>query len=73
LNDQDYTRKQAEKFGSLQGYSHSSGGDTGSGLGTLLLNELREEDPDRMLAMFSIIPSPKVSETVVEVRSLLRS
>ena len=26
-----------------------------------------QEYPDRMLATFSILPSPKVSETVVEV------
>jgi hypothetical protein len=67
---QDYTRRQAEKCDSLQGYQlfHSLGGGTGSGLGTLLMNKLREEEPDRMLATFSIMPSPKVSETVVEVR-----
>ena len=33
------------------------------------MNKLREEEPDRMLATFSIMPSPKVSETVVEVRT----
>lgn len=67
---QDYIRKQAEKCDSLQGYQifHSLGGGTGSGMGSLLLNKLREEEPDRMLATFSIMPSPKVSETVVEVR-----
>lgn len=42
------------------------GGGTGSGLGALLLDKIREEYPDRMLATFSIFPSPKVSETVVE-------
>jgi tubulin beta len=35
-------------------------------LGVLLLNKVREEYPDRMLATFSVFPSPKVSETVVE-------
>lgn len=70
LGVQDYIRRQTEKCDSLQGYQlfHSLGGGTGSGLGTLLLNKLREEEPDRMLATFSIMPSPKVSETVVEVR-----
>jgi tubulin beta len=29
-----------------------------------------QEYPDRMLATFSILPSPKVSETVVEVSQL---
>jgi len=74
LGLQDYIRKQTEKCDSLQGYQlfHSLGGGTGSGLGTLLLNKLREEEPDRMLATFSIMPSPKVSETIVEVRPLMR-
>ena len=42
------------------------GGGTGSGLGSLLLAKIREEYPDRMLATFSVFPSPKVSETVIE-------
>lgn len=28
--------------------------------------KIREEYPDRMLATFSVFPSPKVSETVIE-------
>lgn len=65
---QDLLRKQAEKCEALQGFQliHSLGGGTGSGLGTLLLSKLREEEPDRMLATFSVMPSPLVSETVVE-------
>ncbi|KAJ7690050.1 beta-tubulin 2 [Mycena rosella] len=61
-------RKQAENCDVLQGFQiiHSIGGGTGSGLGCLLLSKMREEFPDRMLATFSILPSPKVSETVVE-------
>ncbi|KAB5595928.1 Tubulin beta-2 chain [Ceratobasidium theobromae] len=61
-------RKQVEQCDVLQGFQliHSLGGGTGSGLGSLLLAKLREEAPDRMLATFSIFPSPKVSETVVE-------
>jgi len=38
---------------------HSLGGGTGAGLGSLMLNKLREEYPDRMMATFSILPSPK--------------
>ena len=34
-----------------------------------MLSKLREEYPDRMMATFSILPSPKVSETIVEVLS----
>jgi tubulin beta len=52
----------------LQGFqlAHSLGGGTGSGLGSLLLSKIREEYPDRMLSTYSVVPSPKVSDTVVE-------
>ncbi|KAK1221956.1 Tubulin beta-2 chain, partial [Marasmius sp. AFHP31] len=62
------TRLQAEGADTLQGFQiiHSLGGGTGAGLGSLMLSKLREEFPDRMLSTFSILPSPKVSETVVE-------
>ncbi|KAH9953206.1 beta-tubulin 2 tubb2 [Lactifluus volemus] len=65
----DVLRKQSEPCDALQGFQiiHSLGGGTGAGLGCLLLSKLREEYPDRMLATFSILPSPKVSETVVEL------
>ena len=46
--------------------SHSLGGGTGSGMGTLLISKIREEYPDRMMMTFSVVPSPKVSDTVVE-------
>lgn len=64
----DQLRHETEACDNLQGFQlvHSLGGGTGSGLGTLLLGKLREEYPDRMLATYSILPSPKVSETVVE-------
>ncbi|XP_011847706.1 PREDICTED: tubulin beta-1 chain isoform X5 [Mandrillus leucophaeus] len=45
---------------------HSLGGGTGSGMGTLLMNKIREEYPDRIMNSFSVMPSPKVSDTVVE-------
>jgi len=52
----------------MQGFqfTHSLGGGTGSGLGTLLISKIREEFPDRMMCAFSVVPSPKVSDTVVE-------
>ncbi|THH09311.1 hypothetical protein EW145_g2118 [Phellinidium pouzarii] len=64
----DVIRRQGEACEALQGFqiTHSLGGGTGSGLGTLLLSKIREEFPDRMLSTFSVLPSPKVSETVVE-------
>ncbi|TIB71047.1 hypothetical protein E3Q23_00263 [Wallemia mellicola] len=64
----DVTRREAENCDCLQGFqiAHSLGGGTGSGLGTLLISKIREEFPDRMMATFSVVPSPKVSDTVVE-------
>ena len=46
--------------------THSLGGGTGAGMGTLLISKIREEYPDRVMLTFSIVPSPKVSDTVVE-------
>jgi tubulin beta len=64
----DVIRKEAENCDCLQGFqlTHSLGGGTGSGLGTLLLSKLREEYPDRIMMTFSVFPSPKVSDTVTE-------
>lgn len=64
----DVVRKEAESCDCLQGFqiAHSLGGGTGSGMGTLLISKIREEYPDRMMMTFSVIPSPKVSDTVVE-------
>jgi len=64
----DVVRKEAESCDCLQGFqiAHSLGGGTGSGMGTLLLSKIREEYPDRMMCTFSVVPSPKVSDTVVE-------
>ncbi|KAI0059253.1 beta-tubulin 2 [Artomyces pyxidatus] len=68
-------RKQTEACEALQGFQiiQSLGGGTGAGLGSLLLSKLREEYPDRMLSTFSILPSPKVSETIVEPYNALLS
>eukprot|EP00794_Sanderia_malayensis_P019154 gene19154-21074_t len=64
----DVVRKEAESCDCLQGFKvfHSLGGGTGSGLGSLVLSLLREEFPDRMFASVSVLPSPKVSDIVVE-------
>jgi len=60
-------RREAENSDCLQGFqlTHSLGGGTGSGLGTLLLTKICEEYPDRMMSTFSVLPS-KTSDTVVE-------
>ena len=64
----EVVRKEAERCECLQGFQicQSLGGGTGSGMGTLLLSKIREHYPDRMMGTFSVVPSPKVSDTVVE-------
>mmetsp|Transcript_126829 Transcript_126829/g.355177 ORF Transcript_126829/g.355177 Transcript_126829/m.355177 type:complete len:442 (+) Transcript_126829:89-1414(+) len=61
-------RKEAEACDVLQGFqvTHSMGGGTGSGMGTLLVSKVKEEFPDRIISTYSVVPSPKVSDTVVE-------
>ncbi|VBB33331.1 unnamed protein product [Acanthocheilonema viteae] len=64
----DALRKEAESSDCLQGFqlTHSLGGGTGSGMGTLLIAKIREEYPDRIMSSFSIFPSPKVSDVIIE-------
>ncbi|XP_032129752.1 tubulin beta chain-like, partial [Sapajus apella] len=64
----ELVRKESESSDCLQGFqlTHSLGGGTGSGMGTLLISKIREEYPDRIMNTFSVMPSPKVSDTVVE-------
>jgi len=71
----DAVRKEAENCSVLQGFQvcHSIGGGTGSGMGTLLISKVREEYPDRIMASYSIFPSPKVSDVVVEPYNALLS
>lgn len=59
----DVVRKDVESCDCFQGLqlTHSLGGGTGSGLGTLLSAKIREEYPDRIMTTFSVVPSPKVS------------
>ena len=35
-------------------------------MGTLIAHKIREEYPDRMINTFSVVPSSKVSNTMVE-------
>jgi len=64
----DVVRKESETCDMLQGFqiTHSMGGGTGSGMGTLLVSKIREDFPDRIMSTYSVVPSPKVSDTVVE-------
>ena len=58
----DRVRKEAEACDLVQGFQlvHSLGGGTGSGMGTLLISNIRENFPDRIMSTFSVMPSPKV-------------
>ena len=50
---------------------HLLSGGTGTGMGALLKSKSREgypDGPDRMMCTYSVVPSPAVSDTVVEVR-----
>jgi len=64
----DVLRKEAEKGDCVQGFQlfHSVGGGTGSGMGTLLLLKLRDAHPDKITTTYSIYPSKRVSDVVVE-------
>jgi len=64
----DVIRKETETCDVLQGFqiTHSMGGGTGAGMGTLIVSKIREEYPDRIMSTYSVVPSPKVSDTVVE-------
>jgi len=64
----DVVRKEVENCDCPQGFQicHSLGGGNGSGMGTLVLLKLRDAYPDRILTTFSVYPSPKVSDTVIE-------
>jgi tubulin beta len=64
----DKIRQEIESAHAPQGFQlmHSLGGGTGSGMGTLLLLKIRDAYPDRITTTYSIYPSPKVSDTVVE-------
>ena len=58
----DVLRREAESCDCLQGFqlTHSLGGGTGSGMGTLLLSKIKEEFPDRMIMTYSVFPSASV-------------
>jgi len=64
----DKVRKEAEMAECLQGFQicHSLGGGTGSGMGSMLVMKLHEEYADRVIETFSVVPSSKVSDSVVE-------
>merc|ERR1712227_574474 len=64
----EIVKSEAEKCDVFQGFQlfHSIGGGTGSGFGTLILLKIRDAFPDKITCTYSVFPSPKVSDTVVE-------
>ena len=71
----DVVRKESENCDCLQGFqlTHSLGGGTGSGMGTLLISKIREEYPDRIMNTFSVVPSPKVSNIILQRPTVLET
>jgi hypothetical protein len=57
-----------EKTKALQGFliTHSIGGGSGSGLGSLILERLRGAYPKKKIFTFSVAPSPLISDAAVE-------
>ncbi len=57
-----------EKTKGLQGFllTHSIGGGSGSGLGSLILEKLRAAYPKKRIFTFSVVPSPLISDSAVE-------
>ncbi len=64
----DIILRETEGCDCPQGFqlTHSIGGGTCSGMGTLLLLKIRDNYPARVTASFSVYRSPKVSDAVVE-------
>ena len=64
----DVVRKETEDYDCLQGFQlwHSLSDETGSDMRALLMSKIREGYSDRIMETFSITPSPKLSDTMVE-------
>ena len=64
----DVIGKEGESCDCVQGFeiTHLRGGGTNSGLATLLLMKIRDNDQNRIIPRFSVYPSPRVSDVVVE-------
>ena len=64
----EIVRKEVENCDCLQSFqiTHSLGGGTGSGLGSLITERLKEEFKDDLISTFTIFPSPKISDIMLE-------
>jgi tubulin beta len=65
----DAIQKEVEACDSLQGFqfTHSLGGGTGSGFGTLLVDKVKEIYPDSIVSAFSVYPYPKEINCISEI------
>src|SRR5689334_7147006 len=69
----DVVRKEAEACDCLQGFqiTHSLGGGTGSGMGTLVISKIREEYPGTYCISYQILPLLEpYKNTVLDLNSL---
>ena len=64
----DRIRKLADNYSSLQGFLifNAVGGDTGSGMGSFLLERFFVDYGKKSKLGFTIYPSPQVSTSIVE-------
>ena len=64
----EVVRREAEQCDLLQGFqlSHALGGGSGSGLGSLLLQDMRDQYPGRIVNTTSLLPATSVSSSLVE-------
>ena len=75
----EVVRKEAEGTDALQGFqlTHSLGGGTGAGMGTLLISKIREEYPDRIIMTFSVLssqpPPPQPYNMTLSVHQLVEN
>ncbi|KAK8838894.1 hypothetical protein M9Y10_032936 [Tritrichomonas musculus] len=64
----EYIRKEVEACNSLQGFQicHSMAGGTGSGLSSYIINQIKDEYPDRVIMSHSIFPSFLIDDFVCQ-------
>jgi tubulin beta len=64
----DAVRREADACDHMEGFQlvHSMGGGTGSGLGSRVIERLSDEYNGKMTQSFSVYPSEKVSDCLVE-------
>ena len=61
-------RREIELCDCLSGFqfTHSIGGTAGSSIGSRLMDRIKTEYPDRISLSFSVLPSAKLSDTIIE-------